>query len=54
MRYWKECYNPYLKEFMANPVQVRLFILPIDFWDLEILEGTGKYIGRFMKVVDST
>lgn len=54
MRFWEECYNPDWEKFMATLVWVRDFSLPVDFWDLEILEGIGNSIGRFVKVVDST
>ena len=38
MRYWEECYNPDKEKILAVPVWVRLFGLPMNFWDLEILE----------------
>jgi len=39
---------------MVALVCVILFRLPVDFWDLEILEGIGKSIGSFVKVANST
>lgn len=54
MRYWEEYYNLNQEKFMAAPVWVRLFSLPVDFSNPEILEGIGNYIARFVKVVDST
>jgi len=46
MRYWEECYNPDKEKFLAALVWVRVFGLPTDFWDPEILEGIGNAIGR--------
>jgi len=54
MRYWEECYNPDKEKFLAAPVWVRLFGLPMDFWDPEILEGIGNTIGSFFKIAEST
>lgn len=54
MRYWKECYNSYKEQFLVAPVWVRLFALPINFWDLEILEGIGNSIRRFVKITNFT
>jgi len=31
MSFWEECYNPDKETFLAAPVWVRLFGLPIDF-----------------------
>ena len=38
---------------MAAPVWVRLVGLPMDFWDLEILEGIGNAIGSFFKIAET-
>eukprot|EP00253_Pinus_taeda_P013833 PITA_13833 len=54
MRYWEECYDPDKENFLATPVWVRLFSLPMDFLDLEILEGIGNMIGRFVKIIEMT
>jgi len=54
MRYWEECYNPNKEKFLAAPIWVRLFGLPMDSWDLEILEGIGNTIGSFVKITEST
>jgi len=54
MRHWKECYNPNEGKLLATRVSVRLFSLPIYFWDPEILGGIGNSIGNFFKVADST
>lgn len=39
---------------LATPIWVWLFRLPIEFWDLEILEGIGNSIWTFVKVADTT
>lgn len=54
MRYWEERYNPNKEKKLAAMVWVRLFGLPMDFWDLEILEGIGNLIWSFVKIVETT
>lgn len=54
MRYWEECYNPDKEKILAAPVWVRLFGLPMDFQDPEILEGIGNIIWSFMKIAKTT
>lgn len=54
MRYWEECCSPDKEKFLAVPIWVRLFGLPMDFWDPEILEGIGNTIGSFVKIAEST
>eukprot|EP00253_Pinus_taeda_P015231 PITA_15231 len=54
MRYWEECYNPDKEKILAAPVWVRLFGLPMDICDLEILEGIGNTIGSFVKIAETT
>jgi len=54
MRYWEECYNPDKEKFLAALVWVRLFGLPMDFSDPEILEGIRNTIGSFIKIAEST
>jgi len=39
MRYWEECYDPNKEKFLSAPVWVRLFGLPMDFWDPKTLEA---------------
>jgi len=50
MRYWEECYNLDKEKNLLSPVCVRLFGLPMDFSDSEILEGIGNTIGSFVKI----
>lgn len=54
MRQWVDCYNPEKEKMLEAPIWIRLFGLPIEFWDPEILEGIGNVIRSFVKVVEST
>jgi len=54
MRFWEDRYNPNKEAFLAAPIWVRLFGLPIDFWDSKILEGIGNSIGSFVKIAKTT
>lgn len=54
MRHCEDRYNPDQEKMLAAPVWVRLFGLPIEFWDPKILEGIGDTIGSFVKVSKST
>ena len=54
MRDWVENYNPDKEKLLAAPVWIRLFGLPSEFWDPEILKGIGNSIGSFVKVAEST
>jgi len=54
MRHWEDCYNLDKEKMLAAPICIRLFGLPIEFWDPEILEGIGNTIGTFFKVAGTT
>lgn len=54
MRHWEDRYNPDAEKLLAAPIWVRLFGLPMEFWDPEVLEGIGNSIGAFVKVAEST
>lgn len=54
VKYWEERYNPEKEKMMDAPVWVRLFGLPDEFWDPEILEGIGNTIGSFVKIAEVT
>eukprot|EP00253_Pinus_taeda_P003838 PITA_03838 len=49
MKYWEERYNPDNEKMLEAPIWVRLFRLPVEFWDPEILEGIGNTISAFVK-----
>lgn len=54
MKYWEERYNPKNEKMLAAPIWVRLFGLPVEFWDPEILEGIGNTIGNYVKTAEAT
>eukprot|EP00253_Pinus_taeda_P010874 PITA_10874 len=54
MKFWEERYNPEKEKMLDGPVWVRLFGLPDEFWDPEILEGIGNSIGSFVKIAEAT
>lgn len=54
MRHWEDSYSPHQEKMLAAPVWVRLFGLPIESWDPEILEGISNAIGSLAKVSEST
>eukprot|EP00253_Pinus_taeda_P015034 PITA_15034 len=53
MWHWEDCYNPDQEKMIAAPIWIRLFGLPIEFWDPEILEGIGNTIRTFIKVAET-
>eukprot|EP00253_Pinus_taeda_P008691 PITA_08691 len=54
MKFWEERYNPEKEKLLEAPLWVRLFGLPDEFWDPEILEGIGNSIGSFVKAAEAT
>lgn len=54
MWHWGDRYNADNGKMLAAPIQVRLFGLPMEFWDPDILEGISNTIGTFVKVAEST
>eukprot|EP00253_Pinus_taeda_P004972 PITA_04972 len=54
MKHWEERYNPENERMLVAPIWVRLFGLPKEFWDPEILEGIGNTIGGFVKIAEAT
>jgi len=54
MRHWEDRYNPNNEKMLVAPIWVRLFGLPMEFWDPDILEGIGNTSGTFVKVAKST
>eukprot|EP00253_Pinus_taeda_P036597 PITA_36597 len=54
MKFWEERYNPDNEKMPEALIWVRLFGLPVEFWNPEILEGIGNTIGVFVKVADTT
>jgi len=54
MRHWEDRYNPDNEKSLVAAIWVRLFELPMEFWDPDILEGIGNSIETFVKVAEST
>jgi len=54
LHFWEDCYNLDKETFMVSLVWVRLFGLPTDFCDPDILEGIVNSIGSFIKIADTT
>jgi len=46
LRYWKDNFNPDNKDFSFAPVWVRLYSLPFEHWEEEILAGIGNTLGN--------
>lgn len=53
MKFWEERYNLEMEKMLAAPIWVRLFGLPVEFWDPEILEAIGNSIGNFVKISEA-
>lgn len=54
MRHWEHYYNPDKEKMFAAPIWIRLFRLPMEFWNPNILEGIGNTIETFGKVAETT
>ena len=54
LRIWKERFNPDLEDLSIVPVWIRLYSLPTEFWEPEILEAIGNSLGTFVKAADQT
>ena len=51
---WKERFNPETEDLTVAPVWIRLFSLPGEYWDLDILRDIGNALGEFIKVSEQT
>jgi hypothetical protein len=54
MRFWTERFAPEKEDFTAASVWIRMYSLPREFWEPEILEGIGNTIGSFVKIYEVT
>eukprot|EP00253_Pinus_taeda_P031199 PITA_31199 len=45
---------PKRENFTSVPVWVRLYSLPLDYWQLESLSTIGNKLGRFVKASEAT
>ena len=49
-----ERFNPDLENFNWAPVWIRLYSLPLEYWDEESLQAIGKGLGDFIKISEET
>lgn len=54
MRHWEDFYHPDKEKMLVAPIWIRLFGIPMEFLDPEILEGIGNTIRTFVKVAETT
>jgi hypothetical protein len=54
MRFWIERFSPEKENFTEAPVWIRMYSLPREFWEPEILEGIGNTLGSFVKISEVT
>ena len=51
---WKEKFCPEKEDMRIAPVCIRLYSLPQEHWDAEILEALGNCLGSFIKISEQT
>jgi len=54
MRPWKMNFVPERETFSLVPVWVRLYSLPLDYWQTESLAAIGNKLGRFVNAFEAT
>lgn len=54
MRPWMMNFVPEWETFTSVPVWVRLYSLPLDYWQTESLVSIGNKLGRFVKASEAT
>ena len=52
LRPWKERFNPDTKDLNIAPVWIRLYSLPTEFWDDQILADIENALGTFVKSLE--
>ena len=50
----KERFSPENENMWIAPVWIRLYSLPNEYWDAEILEDLGNCVGTFIKIFEQT
>lgn len=54
LKEWIERFNPD-KEFLSSaPMWIRLYLLPLEYWEEESLKAIGNVLGDFVKVAEET
>ena len=51
---WKERLNPDKDNMSIASVWIRLYSLPCEYWDFDILQAIGNALGKLMKVSKQT
>ena len=54
MRPWMMNFVPERETFTSVPIWVRLYTLPLDYWQMESLSAIGNKLGRFVKISKAT
>ena len=54
LRPWKEKFSPKNEDMRIDQVWIRLYSLPHEYWDAEILEELGNCLGTFIKISEQT
>ena len=54
LTFWKESFNPNNVNLSVSSVCLRLYSLPCELWQLEILADIGNMLGVFVKVTEQT
>ena len=54
LRPWKEKFYPEKEDMRIALVWIRLYSLPQEYWDVEILEELGNCLGSFIKISEQT
>lgn len=54
MRPWMMNFIPERETFTSVPVWVRLYSLPLDYWQTKSLAAIGNKLGRFVKASEAT
>lgn len=51
---WVERVNPDKEDLSWAPVWIRLYSLPMEYWEEDSLQAIGNVLGKFIKVAEKT
>ena len=54
LRDWIERFNPDKEDLSWAPVWIRLYSLPLEYWDEDSLKDIGNALGEFVKIAEET
>lgn len=54
LRNWIERFNPNKEDINSDPIWIKLYSLPQDYWDELSLKEIGSHLGEFIKIVEET